>query len=283
MAFAGMASIPNYDSTAQTSGVPISSARSNHHEEEDIAAANQNTVDTAATSITEVAGSDKAPKKSATPFDSDKISAEGEDEDSEMERRHSLVQSLARKYSHASATGTVRGNPFFADETSPLNPNSPDFNGRAWARAMVDLVQQNGASFRTSGVAFQNLNVFGFGQATDYQKDVGNIWLSVAGLARKLTGGGGKTRIDILRNFDGLVRKGEMLVVLGPPGSGCSTFLKTIAGETNGLYTDDSSYFNYQGKWRQSPRSGLQGFTVAGVEFPPSPQDTATATWCNIV
>ncbi|KAF4780777.1 ABC-2 type transporter [Colletotrichum scovillei] len=266
MAFAGMASIPNYDSTAQTSGVPISSARSNHHEEEDIAAANQNTVDTAATSITEVAGSDKAPKKSATPFDSDKISAEGEDEDSEMERRHSLVQSLARKYSHASATGTVRGNPFFADETSPLNPNSPDFNGRAWARAMVDLVQQNGASFRTSGVAFQNLNVFGFGQATDYQKDVGNIWLSVAGLARKLTGGGGKTRIDILRNFDGLVRKGEMLVVLGPPGSGCSTFLKTIAGETNGLYTDDSSYFNYQGMTSKEMHTQHRGEAIYTAE-----------------
>ncbi|KAJ0141920.1 ABC transporter CDR4, partial [Colletotrichum tanaceti] len=246
MAFAGMASVPNYDGTAQTSGVPISSGRTNHHEEEDIAAANQKTVDTAATSVTDVAASDSAHKKSSNPQDSDKISAE-DDEDSEIERRHSLVQSLARKYSHASATGSVGGNPFFAEESSPLNPNSPNFNGRAWARAIVDLVAQNGASFRTSGVAFQNLNVFGFGQATDYQKDVGNIWLSVAGLARKFTGGG-KTRIDILRSFDGLVRKGEMLVVLGPPGSGCSTFLKTIAGETNGLYTDDTSYFNYQGK-----------------------------------
>lgn len=252
MAFAGMASIPNYDSTAQTAGVPISS-RSGRHEEEDLAGANQNTVDTAATSLTEVAVSASDVKKPSTPNDSDRISAE-DDEDSEMERRHSLVQSLAKRYSHASATGTVGGNPFFADENSPLNPNSENFHGRAWARAMVDLVQSHGASFRTSGVAFQNLNVYGYGQATDYQKDVGNVWLSAAGLVRKFTGGG-KTRIDILRNFDGLVRKGEMLVVLGPPGSGCSTFLKTIAGETNGLYTDDSSYFNYQGKWL-NPRNG---------------------------
>ncbi|GKT65447.1 ABC-2 type transporter [Colletotrichum tofieldiae] len=264
MAFAGMASVPNYDSTAQTSGVPISSGRNQHHEEEEIAAANQNTVDTAATSVTEVAASDSAHKKPLTPQDSDKISAE-DDEDSELERRQSLVQSLARKYSHASATGTVGGNPFFADETSPLNPNSPNFNGRAWARAIVDLVSQNGASFRTSGVAFQNLNVFGFGQATDYQKDVGNIWLSVAGLARKFTGGG-KTRIDILRNFDGLVRKGEMLVVLGPPGSGCSTFLKTIAGETNGLYTDDTSYFNYQGMTAKEMHTQHRGEAIYTAE-----------------
>ncbi|KAJ0307976.1 hypothetical protein Brms1b_009801 [Colletotrichum noveboracense] len=263
MAFAGMASIPNYDSTAQTAGVPIGS-RSGHHEEEDLAGANQNTVDTAATSLTEVAVSASDVKKPSTPNDSDRISAE-DDEDSEMERRHSLVQSLAKRYSHASATGTVGGNPFFADENSPLNPNSENFHGRAWARAMVDLVQSHGASFRTSGVAFQNLNVYGYGQATDYQKDVGNVWLSAAGLVRKFTGGG-KTRIDILRNFDGLVRKGEMLVVLGPPGSGCSTFLKTIAGETNGLYTDDSSYFNYQGMTAKEMHTNHRGEAIYTAE-----------------
>ncbi|KAF5484687.1 ZEB2-regulated ABC transporter 1 [Colletotrichum siamense] len=263
MAFAGMASIPNYDSTAQTAGVPISS-RSGHHEEEDLAGANQNTVDTAATSLTEVAVSASDVKKPSTPNDSDRISAE-DDEDSEMERRHSLVQSLAKRYSHASATGTVGGNPFFAEENSPLNPNSENFHGRAWARAMVDLVQSHGASFRTSGVAFQNLNVYGYGQATDYQKDVGNVWLSAAGLVRKFTGGG-KTRIDILRNFDGLVRKGEMLVVLGPPGSGCSTFLKTIAGETNGLYTDDSSYFNYQGMTAKEMHTNHRGEAIYTAE-----------------
>lgn len=39
-----------------------------------------------------------------------------------------------------------------------------------------------------------------------------------------------------------------MLVVLGPPGSGCSTLLKTIAGEMNGIHADRESYMNYQGK-----------------------------------
>lgn len=32
--------------------------------------------------------------------------------------------------------------------------------------------------------------------------------------------------------------------------SGCSTFLKTIAGEMNGIYVDDNSYLNYQGTQR---------------------------------
>jgi ABC-type multidrug transport system fused ATPase/permease subunit len=134
-----------------------------------------------------------------------------------------------------------------ATEDSALNPTSPNFSSRAWAKALVNLVASSGASFRTAGVAFQNLNVYGYGRSTDYQKDVFNIWLSAVNFLTRVTGQK-KKRIDILRNFDGLVRKGEMLVVLGPPGSGCSTLLKTIAGETNGIYVDDVSYLNYQGK-----------------------------------
>jgi ABC-type glutathione transport system ATPase component len=167
-----------------------------------------------------------------------------------MVRRSSVVQALARSYSRASAAAAPgQKNPFSAEEDSPLNPNSPNFSGREWAKAVVELVSQDGKSFRSAGICFQNLNVHGFGAATDYQQDVANVWLAAAGFVRQLTGGG-KQRIDILRNFDGLVQKGEMLVVLGPPGSGCSTFLKTIAGEMNGIYVEEGSYFNYQGKQR---------------------------------
>ena len=36
-------------------------------------------------------------------------------------------------------------------------------------------------------------------------------------------------------------------MVLGRPGSGCSTLLKTIAGETHGFFIDQKSEINYQG------------------------------------
>lgn len=166
-------------------------------------------------------------------------------DDSELERRHSIVHSLARRYTTQSNAGAQGGNPFHADESSPLNPASKNFSARAWAKAIVDM---DTAGFRSAGICFQNVNVHGFGQATDYQKDVANVWLDAAGLVRKAFGLSKPRKIDILRSFDGLVRKGEMLVVLGPPGSGCSTFLKTIAGETNGIYVDENSYFNYQGE-----------------------------------
>jgi ABC-type multidrug transport system fused ATPase/permease subunit len=170
-----------------------------------------------------------------------------DDDDSEMERRTSIVQALARSYSHASGTHPGGQNPFQAGEDSPLNPNSPEFNAREWAKSVVELVRQDGHGFRSAGVCYQNLNVYGYGGASDYQGDVANVWLGLSDVFGKLTGRS-RQRIDILRNFDGVVHAGEMLVVLGPPGAGCSTTLKTIAGELNGIYVDDGSYFNYQGK-----------------------------------
>lgn len=53
--------------------------------------------------------------------------------------------------------------------------------------------------------------------------------------------------MQILEGLDGVLESGEMLVVLGPPGSGCTTLLKTIAGEMNGLYLDSQAEMNYRG------------------------------------
>lgn len=163
-------------------------------------------------------------------------------------QRSQAVQTLARKYSNVSAAHGQ--NPFTIhsdDPDSPLNPASEKFSARAWAKSVYELVSHEGATFRTSGVAFQNLNVYGFGGGTDFQKDVANVWLDVAESARGLIGGKRQKKIDILRQFDGIVNPGEMLVALGPPGSGCSTFLKTIAGEMNGIHVEDNAYLNYHG------------------------------------
>ncbi|WKT52709.1 AAA ATPase domain [Fusarium oxysporum f. sp. vasinfectum] len=51
----------------------------------------------------------------------------------------------------------------------------------------------------------------------------------------------GKT---ILNGFSGVVKPGEMLLVLGRPGSGCSTFLRTVASRSNLATTGDLEYAN---------------------------------------
>ncbi|KAK0616818.1 ABC-2 type transporter-domain-containing protein [Immersiella caudata] len=278
MSFVGTGSFGSYDRTAQTAGFPL--GRQTTHDNDDYATTaggsspmrgNEDVSRTRATSVAEVAESERNEKTKAAGGDTDTLSDdEEEDERIEQERRNSMVQALARKYtSQSNAADIAPGDNVFvvasSDENSPLNPNGPKFNARAWAKAVVEMVQEKGHNFRTTGVAYQHLNVFGFGSPTDYQKDVLNIWLEAAGLARRVLGRG-QRRIDILRDFDGIVRKGEMCVVLGPPGSGCSTLLKTIAGEYSGIFVDDHSYFNYQGMTAKEMHSHHRGEAIYTAE-----------------
>ncbi|KAK4654368.1 Multidrug resistance protein [Podospora pseudocomata] len=274
MSFTGAGSFGNYDLTAQSTGAPLGRTTTNDQQREEVVTAggsspgrNENDVSrTRATSLTEVADSEAAIRNEKGNI----TDAADEDEEAiEEERRHSAVLALARKYTSQSHYGVEPGTNVFEaalqDENSPINPNGPNFNSKAWAKAVVSMMDGRGASFRTSGVAFQHLNVFGFGAPTDYQKDVANVWLELVGLVRKLTGNKGR-RIDILRDFDGVVEKGEMLVVLGPPGSGCSTFLKTIAGDYNGIYMDENSYFNYQGMTAKEMHTHHRGEAIYTAE-----------------
>ncbi|EDN03106.1 hypothetical protein HCAG_00970 [Histoplasma mississippiense (nom. inval.)] len=169
---------------------------------------------------------------------------------------------LARSMSHASAQSSLCAqhsggdiNPFIDSESDPeLNPHNENFNLRKWMKSILRITSRDPERYprRTAGVSFRNLNVHGYGTAADYQADVANVWLKAYGIVKRLVGFDEKVRIDILRNFEGLVKSGEMLVVLGRPGSGCSTFLKTLAGETHGLYLGEGTSIEYQGiSWDQ--------------------------------
>lgn len=71
--------------------------------------------------------------------------------------------------------------------------------------------------------------------------------------------GSNRSKTQILQNFEGVLHGGEMLCVLGPPGSGCSSLLKALAGETHGLHLDEKSYLNCKGITLQELRSKFRG------------------------
>ncbi|KAI9751254.1 MAG: pyruvate dehydrogenase E1, beta subunit [Chaenotheca gracillima] len=160
------------------------------------------------------------------------------------------ITELARQITQQSIH-TVNGalaNPFEGSSDPRLDPHSGKFDPRAWAKTLLALESRDPDRYpkRVAGVSYRNLGVHGYGTPTDYQKTFGNYPLEAGSIFNRLSGRN-KHKIQILRDFDGLVKSGEMLVVLGRPGSGCSTLLKTIAGETAGFYIDSSSDINYQG------------------------------------
>jgi ABC-type multidrug transport system ATPase subunit len=185
--------------------------------------------------------------------------------DNEYAENEFEVRSLARQFTTQSA-GLSQRNPF-ETKGGPLDPNGPDFQAKAWARAFSNLCTNasDGNTSKVAGVAFKGLSVFGYGRPTDYQKSVGNVFLKLSALVRMVTGTHHQ-KIDILRDLDGLVRSGEMLAVLGPPGSGCSTLLKTIAGDIYGFEIDPESHINYQGIRPEQMRTKFRGEAIYTAE-----------------
>ncbi|OOF95383.1 hypothetical protein ASPCADRAFT_207854 [Aspergillus carbonarius ITEM 5010] len=190
-----------------------------------------------------------------------------EDEKAAEEEVTRLAQQLTRQSTRFSVSGNAENSFLEVKEDSTLNPHSSNFKAKHWMKNLLALSSRDPERYpkREAGVSFQNLSVHGFGSPTDYQKDVANSVLQIGALVRKISGTG-KQKIQILRNFDGLVKSGEMLVVLGRPGSGCSTFLKTLAGEMNGIYMDKASELNYQGISAKQMRKQFKGEAIYTAE-----------------
>ncbi|KAL3457147.1 ABC-2 type transporter-domain-containing protein [Aspergillus heterothallicus] len=188
-------------------------------------------------------------------------------QDSKADRDRRVTQ-LARTIS-ARSRRSYQQLPFETGKGGRLDPQSPQFNARAWAKAFYDIRynSDDGVPPRVSGVSFKELNVVGYGSPVDYQMSVGNALLKLPTLAIQALGGKKqKQKIEILKDVDGLLLPGEQLCVLGPPGSGCTTLLKTIAQETYGFEVDPSSQINYQGITPKQMSTGFRGEAIYTAE-----------------
>ena len=134
-----------------------------------------------------------------------------------------------------------------------LDPNSPEFNVRKWLKVVYNILHSDPERYQdvSLGVAFKDLHAYGQAADVNYQVNVGNTPLfifqkTMALIKEKLANKEGNT-IDILKPMNGIVKPGELLMVLGRPGAGCSTFLRTMASQTFGFKLSKDSVINYQG------------------------------------
>ncbi|KAJ5280660.1 hypothetical protein N7478_006032 [Penicillium angulare] len=128
-----------------------------------------------------------------------------------------------------------------------LDPSSPDFDHYRWAQTVLGQMHEEGIEAPQQGIVFKDLSISGSGAAIQYQETVtSSITVPFRAATRAATGRSVPPR-RILQSFDGLLQSGELLLVLGRPGSGCTTFLKTITGHLGGLTMDPNSTIHYQG------------------------------------
>jgi ATP-binding cassette subfamily G (WHITE) protein 2 (PDR) len=181
------------------------------------------------------------------------------------------VNTSCKDLAVSSLAGSLQNEPInpFVDppKDSPIDPTSSNFSYKSWLQNFTSFTSSEPTRYPrlTSGLSFSNLSVYGQRSPTDYQKDVLNILLSFSSLFRRIAGTHAQS-IEILHSFDGLVNSGELLLVLGRPGSGCSTLLKTISCDTHGLIVSKDSSRNYKGIGAKDMHEKFRGEAIYMAE-----------------
>ncbi|KAI9759591.1 MAG: hypothetical protein M4579_002257 [Chaenotheca gracillima] len=133
---------------------------------------------------------------------------------------------------------------------------------------------------RHVGLVFKNLTIKGMGLGAALQPTNGDIFMNLPRFLKGLFTKGTKATAGkppvrtLLNDFTGCVKPGEMLLVLGRPGSGCSTFLKVLGNQRFGFeeITGDVTYGgadhkemmkNYRGEVLYNPEDDLHYATLS--------------------
>ncbi|KAG5753808.1 hypothetical protein H9Q70_003571 [Fusarium xylarioides] len=131
-------------------------------------------------------------------------------------------------------------------------------------QAMRDADEEIGQKPRKLGVTWQNLTVKGIGSDAAFNENVLSQFYPFHQSAKNAPM---KTIID---NSSGCVKPGEMLLVLGRPGSGCTTLLSVLANNRRGYeeVTGDVHYGNMSADEAKAYRGQIIMNTEDEIFFP---------------
>ncbi|KAH6844637.1 ABC-2 type transporter-domain-containing protein [Chaetomium sp. MPI-CAGE-AT-0009] len=151
-----------------------------------------------------------------------------------------------------------------AAEDDEVDPRSPRFNLGKWLRLQLRGFEVQGVGPLNTGVAFTKLSVYGDSSVLQVQHTVASAATS---LRPSFLFAKGPARKTILHSIDGCLGSGEMLLVLGRPGAGCSTFLKSVAGELHGLALDETTRIHFNGISQDMMKARFRGDLVYNPEL----------------
>ncbi|PLB48516.1 hypothetical protein P170DRAFT_359775 [Aspergillus steynii IBT 23096] len=127
---------------------------------------------------------------------------------------------------------------------NPFDPSEPGWKLERALKAAVARSNAEGShpNLLKSSVRWRNVNVYGEGATARAQPTVSSFLTDCFRNVRGIFGRSSERQI--LYDFDGLLNEGEMLLVLGLPGSGCSTLLRTLSGHDEGFskWSGDITY-----------------------------------------
>ena len=171
-----------------------------------------------------------------------------------------------RNINNYSDSNIPGANPVYTDDPR-LDPNNDQFDSKFYVQNLRKMVESDLEYFKPSslGVVFKNLKCLGIDSNMDYKATFGNaVFKGLTHLFR--LGTNSYNKFEILKSMDGLIKPGELTLILGRPGAGCSTFLKTIACQTHGFEVTNDSLISYDGLTAKDIHSNYRGEVVYCAE-----------------
>lgn len=138
------------------------------------------------------------------------------------------LETLSRSLSHMTRS-----------DMSTFQIDANDFDLKQVLKFLASRNEDQGVQQKKTDVFFEDLTVIGKNSAAAFVADVGSAFTPITKLLK-----GGKSKqekLDLskmpktrkcIQGVTGFAAQGAMVLVLGRPGSGCSTMLKAIGGET---------------------------------------------------
>ncbi|KAL2789133.1 ABC-2 type transporter-domain-containing protein [Aspergillus keveii] len=167
-----------------------------------------------------------------------------EQEFAELNRELSKISYQAQRLSkHASRVSKNEVHSKDVERSASSTDSLEDWNLETALRGNQEAEVEAGIRSKHIGVIWDKLTVRGIGGSKSIIKTFPDAivdFFNVYGLAREWLGYNNRGKeFDILKDFRGMLRPGEMVLVLGRPGSGCTTFLKAITNQRFGYTAVD--------------------------------------------
>jgi ATP-binding cassette subfamily G (WHITE) protein 2 (SNQ2) len=205
--------------------------------------------------------------------------AEAEFQALDNELKQTLSKSRSNTYSIKKIASRKETNPTDLEKgvrSATLNSSGSDddepFDLESTLRGDRVAAEAEGIKSKEVGVLWKNLSVRGLGGSRMYVQTFPDMLLSwvnpiayVNWLIPCLKTSNRSKQVSILQDFRGVVKPGEMVLVLGRPGSGCTTFLKVIANQRFG-YTGVDGEVNYGTFDAQTFQKRYRGEAVYNAE-----------------
>ncbi|KAI6344828.1 hypothetical protein MCOR30_001087 [Pyricularia oryzae] len=162
--------------------------------------------------------------------------ARAEADFAELQRELTGMSRASRRKSHASQRDAEKANGEDLGETS--SSESEPFDLESWIRGGIQAEREAGIRPKHIGVYWDELTVKGMSAFTNYVETFPDAVIRFfdyyTPIKNKLGLGGKAPEATLLDSFRGVCKPGEMVLVLGKPGSGCTTFLKNITNQRYG-------------------------------------------------